>query len=34
MVMSGAGTIDLQTLPADQRARFEVSVMQGTGLTP
>lgn len=30
--MSGAGTIDLQTFPADQRARM--SVMQGTGLVP
>jgi hypothetical protein len=34
MVMSGAGTINLQTFPADQCARFEVSVMQGTGLMP
>jgi cytochrome c55X len=34
MVTSGAGTIDLRTFPADQRARFEVSVTQGTGLMP
>jgi hypothetical protein len=34
MVTSGAGTIDLRTFRADERARFEVSVTQGTGLMP
>lgn len=34
MVTSGAGTIDLRTFPADQRARFETSLIQGIGLMP
>ena len=34
MMTSGAGTIDLRTFPAHQRARFEMSLTQGTGLMP